>query len=127
MPSVGLTRHGPYSRILPVGMPGGDAKSRGLARYAARRAAFSAQPAWCTITGEPGFRARWLRDRVTRAGQNQSAQPGAQYRAAEGMRFMKKKLLLFAAVTMAGTLFTSCVGNALIWFFAGAGGLFAAP
>jgi hypothetical protein len=40
---------------------------------------------------------------------------------------MNKKLLLFAAVTMIGTLFTSCVGGAIIWLLAGAGGLFAAP
>jgi hypothetical protein len=37
---------------------------------------------------------------------------------------MKKKLL-FVACTMAATLFTSCIGSALVWFFAGAGGLFA--
>ncbi len=40
---------------------------------------------------------------------------------------MNKKLLLFAAVTMVGTLFTSCVGSAIVWFFTGAGFLFAAP
>ena len=39
---------------------------------------------------------------------------------------MKKKLL-FVGLTMIGTLFTSCVGQAIIWLFAGAGGLFAAP
>ena len=39
---------------------------------------------------------------------------------------MKKKLLLFAAVTMVGTLFTSCIGSTIMWLFAGAGGLFAA-
>ena len=40
---------------------------------------------------------------------------------------MNKKLLLFAAVTMVGTLFTSCVGGAILWFFTGAAGLFAVP
>ncbi len=38
---------------------------------------------------------------------------------------MKKKLL-FVGLTMVGTLFTSCVGQSLIWIFSGAGlGLFA--
>ena len=33
---------------------------------------------------------------------------------------MKKKLL-FVGLTMVGTLFTSCVGEALIWLFGGGG------
>ncbi len=40
---------------------------------------------------------------------------------------MKKKMLLLAAATMMGTLFTSCVGSAIIWLLTGAGGIFAAP
>jgi len=38
---------------------------------------------------------------------------------------MKKKLL-FVALTAIGTLHTSCIGSAIIWLFAGAGGIYAA-
>ena len=43
----------------------------------------------------------------------------------EGTLLMKKKLL-FVGLTMVGTLYTSCVGQAIIWALTGAGGLFVA-
>ena len=39
---------------------------------------------------------------------------------------LMKKKMLFVGLTMVGTLYTSCVGTALIWLLAGGGlGLFA--
>ena len=40
---------------------------------------------------------------------------------------LMKKKLLFVGLTMVGTLYTSCAGQAIAWFFTGAWILFAAP